>query len=148
MAALVRQKTALAADARLRASDIPAANAAPCGDTAGADEIARLYKALDTVSSGDNPRTARLLASGCSKMAQKVVEEAGELAIAAARHRPRAVVRESADLLYHLVVLWRECGLAPEEVWAEMRARADRLGIAEKLPKPGKSPAPASGAGG
>lgn len=146
MAALVRQETALAAEARLHAKDNPAADAAPCGDT-GAAEIARLYRALDTVTEQDNPRTARLLASGCSKMAQKLVEEAGELAIAAARHRPRAVVRESADLLYHLVVLWRECGLAPEEVWAEMRSRADRLGIAEKLPKPGKSPAPASSTG-
>lgn len=146
MAALVRHDTALAADTRFHASDDPAANPAPCGGTDAA-EIARLYKALDTVTEGNHPRTARLIAAGCSKMAQKLVEEAGELAIAAARHRSRAVVRESADLLYHLVVLWRECGIAPEEVWAEMRARADRLGIAEKLPKPGKSPAPASGTG-
>lgn len=147
MAALVRQKTALAADACHHAKDDPAANPAPCG-AAEAVEIARLYKALDTVTEQDHPRTARLIAAGCSKMAQKLVEEAGELAIAAARHRPRAVVRESADLLYHLIVLWRACGIAPEEVWAEMRARADRLGIAEKLPKPGKPPAPASGTGG
>jgi phosphoribosyl-ATP pyrophosphohydrolase len=51
------------------------------------------------------------------------------------RHRSRSVVRESADLLYHLIVLWHECGITPDEVWAEMRSRADRLGIAEKLPK-------------
>jgi len=51
------------------------------------------------------------------------------------RHRSRGVVRESADLVYHLVVLWRECGITPDEVWAEMRRRADKLGIAEKLPK-------------
>ncbi len=38
-----------------------------------------------------------------------------------------------------LVVLWHECGISPDEVWAEMRRRADKLGIAEKLPKsPGR----------
>ena len=63
-------------------------------------------------------------------------EEAGEVALEAARHRSRAVVRESADLIYQLVVLWRECGIDPEEVWGEMRHRADQFGIAEKLPKP------------
>jgi len=68
-------------------------------------------------------------------MAQKLMEEAGEIALEAVRHRTRGVVRESADLIYHLVVLWRECGIAPDEVWAEMHRRADKLGIAEKLPK-------------
>lgn len=103
----------------------------------GADssEIARLYAALDRVSERDNPRTARLLAAGCRKMAQKVVEEAGEVALEAVRRRSRAVIRESADLVYHLVVLWRECGIAPDEVWSEMHRRAQRFGIAEKLPK-------------
>jgi phosphoribosyl-ATP pyrophosphohydrolase len=102
---------------------------------AGADEIARLYEALDHVSEHDHPRTARLLAAGCRKMAQKLVEEATEVALEAARHRGRGVVRESADLLYQLVVLWHDCGIAPEEIWEEMRCRAERFGIAEKLPK-------------
>ena len=49
------------------------------------------------------------------------------------------MVRESADLIYQLVVLWHECGIAPDEVWDEMHQRADTLGIAEKLPKsPGR----------
>ncbi len=112
---------------------------------ADAGEIARLYDALDRVSERHNPRTARLLASGCPKMAQKLMEEAGEVALEAVRHRSRAVVRESADLVYHLVVLWRDCGIAPDRVWAEMRRRADSLGIAEKLPKPS---APGGGHGG
>jgi phosphoribosyl-ATP pyrophosphohydrolase len=90
--------------------------------------------ALDYVSGRDNPRTAPLLACGRSKIAQKLIEEAGELALEAVRHRSRSVVRESADLGYQLVVLWHECGIAPGEVWAEMRRRADKLGIAEKLP--------------
>ena len=102
---------------------------------ADATEIARLYDALDCVNPQKNPRTAHLLASGRAKIAQKVIEEAGEIALEAVRHRPRRVIRESADLVYHLVVLWRDCGIAPDEVWAEMRRRADKLGIAEKLPK-------------
>jgi phosphoribosyl-ATP pyrophosphohydrolase len=45
------------------------------------------------------------------------------------------VIRESADLLYHLVVLWCRIGIEPIEIWREMQSRADTLGIAEKLPK-------------
>jgi phosphoribosyl-ATP pyrophosphohydrolase len=101
-----------------------------------AGEITRLYDALDTVNEAEHPRTARLLAAGRVKMAQKLIEEAAELALVAARHRTRGVVRESADLIYQLVVLWRDCGIAPNEVGGEMRRRADRFGLAEKLPKP------------
>jgi len=129
MAALVRHDTAIEAV-------FPGANAETRADAA---EIARLYDALDYVSERDNSRTARLLACGRSKIAQKLIEEAGEIALEAVRHRSRRVVRESADLLYHLVVLWHECGITPDEVWAEMRSRADKLGIAEKVPKsPGR----------
>lgn len=99
-------------------------------------EIERLFAALDRVSWANNPRTARLLASGLRKKSQKVVEEAAEVALETVRKRSNAAVRESADLLYHLVVLWHECGILPEQVWAEMRQRADAIGIAEKLPKP------------
>jgi phosphoribosyl-ATP pyrophosphohydrolase len=125
MAALVRHDTAIEAvfpraDAEIRADAL---------------EIARLYDALDGVCERDNPRTARLLACGRTKMAQKLMEEAGEIALEAVRHRSRGVVRESADLIYHLVVLWHECGITPDEVWAEMHWRADKLGLAEKLPK-------------
>lgn len=104
--------------------------------SADAGQIVRLYDALETVNEADHPRTARLMAAGRFKMAQKVMEEAAEVALAAARHRSRAIVRESADLIYQLVVLWRESGIVPEEVWDEMRRRADRFGLAEKLPKP------------
>jgi phosphoribosyl-ATP pyrophosphohydrolase len=103
-------------------------------------EIERLYRALDRVSWTDNPRTARLLASGLRKKSQKVVEEAAEVALETVRKRTQAALQESADLIYHLVVLWHECGIKPEEVWVEMRLRADETGIAEKLPKqPGRS---------
>jgi phosphoribosyl-ATP pyrophosphohydrolase len=56
-----------------------------------------------------------------------------------------AVVRESADLLYNLTVLWASAGVRPEDVWQEMTRREDMLGIAEKLPKsPMKLPKVAS----
>jgi phosphoribosyl-ATP pyrophosphohydrolase len=103
MAALVRHDTALEAVFPRADSEI----------RPGATEIACLYDTLYGVSERDNPRTARLLSCGRSKIAQKLIEEAGEIALEAVRHRSRAVVRESADLVYHLVVLWHECGITP-----------------------------------
>jgi phosphoribosyl-ATP pyrophosphohydrolase len=98
-------------------------------------ELDRLYLCLEKVSTESHPRTAKLLSAGTSKAAQKVIEEAGELALEAVKRRRGNAVRESADLLYHLVVLWRRAGIDPGEVWREMRRRADLGGIAEKLPK-------------
>jgi phosphoribosyl-ATP pyrophosphohydrolase len=46
-----------------------------------------------------------------------------------------AVVKESADLLYNLVVLWVHAGVEPNDVWSEMRRRELMFGIAEKVPK-------------
>jgi phosphoribosyl-ATP pyrophosphohydrolase len=136
MAALVRH------DAGAQAPQFVSAEVEPRAD---ACEIARLCDALDSVNKRDNPRTARLLSAGCTKMAQKVTEEAGEVALEAVRHRPRAVIRESANLVYQLVVLWHACGITPEEVWGEMRHRADRFGIAEKPPKATSHGVPAPG---
>jgi phosphoribosyl-ATP pyrophosphohydrolase len=100
-----------------------------------ASELDRLHASLDDVTPENHPRTAKLLASGTRKSAQKVIEEAGEVALEAAKHHSGGVVRESADLLYHLVVLWRRAGVEPADVWNEMRRRANTYGIAEKLPK-------------
>jgi phosphoribosyl-ATP pyrophosphohydrolase len=101
----------------------------------GPHQIERLYVALGSVAEDKHPRTARLLASSSRKVAQKVIEEAGEVALAAVKHNGRNIVRESADLLYHLAVLWHREGIQPQDIWAEMRRRADTQGIAEKLPK-------------
>jgi phosphoribosyl-ATP pyrophosphohydrolase len=117
-------------------------NEAEPSSAAGPEQISRLHAALDLVTPATNPRTARLLASGLSKMAQKVMEEAGEVAMEAVRHRNRGVIRESADLVYNLVVLWRECGVDPSEIWTEMARRATILGLAEKLPKRASACAP------
>jgi phosphoribosyl-ATP pyrophosphohydrolase len=99
--------------------------------------IARLYEALSGQgqSKVPNARTQKLLASGLPKMSQKLVEEAAEVAIDAVRHRNDGVVSESADLLYHLVVLWYALGIDPATVWSEMSRREQLFGLAEKLPK-------------
>ena len=68
-------------------------------------------------------------------MAKKLGEEAVEVVIDAMHGQPEAVARESADLLYNLVVLWVHAGVRPEDVWAEMRRRELMFGIAEKVPK-------------
>ena len=68
-------------------------------------------------------------------MAKKLAEEAVEVVIDAMHGQTEAVVRESADLLYNLVVLWVQLGVLPDDVWAEMRRRELMFGIAEKVPK-------------
>lgn len=68
-------------------------------------------------------------------MAKKLAEEAVEVVIDAMNGQTEAVVRESADLMYNLVVLWVQLGVHPDDVWAEMRRREQMFGIAEKLPK-------------
>jgi phosphoribosyl-ATP pyrophosphohydrolase len=98
-------------------------------------ELDRLHRSLSGVTPENHPRTARLLASSTRKIAQKVIEEAGEVALEAVKHHDRGIVRESADLLYHLVALWHRARINPDDVWTEMRRRADTLGIAEKRPK-------------
>ena len=99
------------------------------------NELDRLHRSLSEVTPQNHPRTARLLASSSRKTAQKVIEEAGEVALEAVKHHDRGIVRESADLFYHLVALWHRADIHPDDVWTEMRCRADTLGIAEKLPK-------------
>jgi phosphoribosyl-ATP pyrophosphohydrolase len=104
--------------------------------------LEHLYRALGQVSDTTHPRTFKLLQSGDRKLARKVIEEACEVTVEAVKRHTDGVVRESADLLYHLVVLWRRIGIEPIEVWQEMQTRADTLGIAEKLPKtPGREAA-------
>lgn len=111
------------------------------------DSLERLYLAVLAARDLDpaTSRTARLFQRGPSKMAKKLAEEAIEVVIDAVNGDSEAVVRESADLLYNLTVLWASAGVRPEDVWREMARREDMLGIAEKLPKsPMKLPKVAS----
>jgi phosphoribosyl-ATP pyrophosphohydrolase len=68
-------------------------------------------------------------------MAQKLAEEATEVVIEAMRGERSAVIHESVDLLYNLVVLWGELGITSPEIWAEMDRRQALFGMAEELPE-------------
>src|SRR5438128_8561785 len=101
------------------------------------DSLDRLYGAVLAARTADPAisRTARLLRAGRGKMAKKLAEEAIEVVIDAMHGETEAVIRESADLMYNLVVLWVEAGVEPKDVWAEMARRERLFGIAEKIPK-------------
>ena len=112
------------------------------------DSLGRLYDQVIAAKSGDPvlSRTAKLMRSGRSKMAKKLAEEAIEVVIDAMNGDREAVVRESADLLYNLVVLWAEAGVRPQDVFAEMARRERLFGLAEKLPKKVRAKLPEGGA--
>lgn len=101
------------------------------------DSLDRLYQAVLAARNADpaTSRTARLLRAGRAKMAKKLAEEAIEVVIDAMSGQTDAVIRESADLIYNLVVLWVASDVQPKDVWAEMARRERLLGIAEKMPK-------------
>jgi len=102
------------------------------------DSLDRLYRAVLSAKDLDPAvsRTARLLQRGSSQVAKKMAEEAVEVVIDAVQGNTEGVIRESADLLYNLSVLWVAAGVRPEDVWSEMDRRESLYGIAGKLPKP------------
>lgn len=111
----------------------------PAIDGAEAAILDRLWQVVETRRKAGNAATshsARLLARGTAKVAQKLGEEAVECVIEAAIGNRAATVLESADLLYHLVVVWVDAGIRPEEVWTELARRQGISGIAEKAARP------------
>jgi phosphoribosyl-ATP pyrophosphohydrolase len=97
---------------------------------ATSEVMERLYGVI-AARKGDDPAqsyTAALFGRGTAKIAQKVGEEAVELVIEAVRGDHARVVAESADLLYHLLVLWADAGVAPAAVWAELARREGTSG--------------------
>lgn len=121
----------------MRKAKVKSAPRGPRSTATADDRLGRLALAVAEVRAGDraSPRTTKLLKAGVAKMAQKLVEEAAEVAIDAIRGDEGAVVKESVDLLYNLVILWTETGVDPDRVWGEMDRRERLLGMAEKLPK-------------
>ena len=100
--------------------------------------LQRLY---DTVQSrrGTDPslsHSARLMARGRNKIAQKFGEEAVECLIEAVNGNRKELIGESADVLYHLIVMWVDAGVSPEDVWTELKRREGTSGIAEKAARP------------
>lgn len=94
----------------------------------------RLFATIAARKGGDAGAsyTAKLFAEGRARIAQKVGEEAMETAIAAVSRDRDGVIGESADVLYHLLVLWAECEIRPEEIWAKLAAREGTSGLVEK----------------
>jgi phosphoribosyl-ATP pyrophosphohydrolase len=102
-----------------------------------ADSLERLYDHV-IAAKGSDPgvsRTAKLLRAGRHKMAKKLAEEAIEVVIDTMNGERDALVRESSDLLYNLIVLWVAAGVRPQDVWDEMARRERLFGLAEKIPK-------------
>ena len=83
-------------------------------------------------ASPDESYTARLIARGMDKCAQKLGEEATEAVIAAVTGNRAELIKEAADLLYHLLVVLRAADLPLAEVMAELDARTAQSGLAEK----------------
>ncbi len=105
----------------------------------GPTVLADLFAVIES-RRGDDPGrsyTARLFAKGRGKICQKLGEEAVETVIAALDETPAEVTKESADLLYHLLVLWAETGVDPAAVWSELAARGGRSGLDEKRSRKG-----------
>ena len=94
----------------------------------------RLWQIIQSRRSADpeTSYTARLFARGRAKIAQKLGEEAVEAVIEGIGEDRAALVGESADLLYHLLVLWAAAGVAPADIAAELARRESTSGIEEK----------------
>lgn len=101
---------------------------------AEAHPIDRLYSVILSRKDADpaSSYTAKLFHQGTLKIAKKLGEEGVEAALAAVGQSKDHLVAESADLLYHLLVLWAACGVTPAEAYAALEARANRSGIEEK----------------
>ncbi len=101
--------------------------------------LERLFRVIESRRGADPDEsyTARLLDKGASKAAQKLGEEAFETVIAALGADKDALAAESADLLYHLLVLWAARGLDPARVWAALAAREGTSGLEEKALRKG-----------
>ncbi|MGE0716008.1 MAG: phosphoribosyl-ATP diphosphatase [Alphaproteobacteria bacterium] len=80
--------------------------------------------------------TAKLLAAGPEKAARKMGEEAVEAIVEAVKGDAGRLVEESADLLYHLLVLWAAAGVQPDDVWAALERREGVSGLAERAARP------------
>ena len=96
--------------------------------------LARLWATIEVRrgASPDSSYTAKLLATGPAEVARKLGEESLEAVIEAVKGDNAALTRESADVLYHLLVLWAAAGLSPDDIAAELTRREGTSGIEEK----------------
>jgi len=98
------------------------------------DTIDKLFATIASRKGADPSQsyTAKLLAAGVEKCARKFGEEATETVIAAIQRDKTELAKESADVLYHLMVLWAASGITPEEVYTVLKSREGQSGLEEK----------------
>jgi len=99
-----------------------------------AHAIDKLFATIASRKGGDPSKsyTAQLLKEGPSKCAKKFGEEAVEVVLAAVAKDKKSLAAESADVLYHLLVVWAACGITPGDVYAALKAREGQSGLVEK----------------
>ena len=101
------------------------------------DELAKII-ALRANESASTSYTRKLLDGGIQKSAKKLGEESMETVIAAASGTREEVVAESADLLYHLLVVLKARGIDLNEIYAELERRTAQTGLEEKAARKAK----------
>ncbi len=98
------------------------------------NSLVKLFAAIAARKGADPSQsyTAKLLAGGVEKCAKKFGEEATEAVIAAIQKDKTELAKESADVLYHLLVLWAASGITPDDVYAVLASREGQSGLEEK----------------
>ena len=101
--------------------------------------IDRLFAVIASRKGADpgTSYTAKLFSQGRLKCAKKLGEEAVEVSLASVAEDKTALANESADLLYHLMVLWAACDLTPADVYRVLAAREGKSGLDEKAARKG-----------
>ncbi len=104
------------------------------GDNLDARILEKLFAVIESRRGADpgSSYTARLLNKGRAKIAKKTGEEAVEVVVAALAEGRDELAAESADLLYHLLVLWASVGIKPRDVWVQIAKREGVSGLLEK----------------
>jgi len=128
--------------AKVLTAVLPDRPAPPFSPGPAAAVLDRLWSVVVSRRSADPAvsHSARLLSRGTAKVAQKFGEEAVECLIEAVAGNRDAVIAESADVLYHLIVLWVSADVSPDEVWAELTRREGVSGIVEKASRARRIP--------
>jgi phosphoribosyl-ATP pyrophosphohydrolase len=101
--------------------------------------LSRLYDTVVARKNADpgSSYVASLVAKGPAKVAQKIGEEATETVIASAQGHKGSIIAESADLLFHLLILWAVHGITPDDIAHELERREGTSGIDEKKSRKG-----------
>jgi phosphoribosyl-ATP pyrophosphohydrolase len=96
--------------------------------------LEKLYEVLEQrkTADADSSYTAKLYKKGRKKIAQKVGEEGLEAAMAGVLDDKEEIIYESADLIYHMMVLWSDANIKPDEIYNELARRFGISGIEEK----------------